>query len=680
MNKEQEYLPITIEQLRFLIKKAENKNQNSFLFLLGDSIKGKSIVPELLISFPHEIAHKKKYLEKKLEKFKENENENTKSKDMELKKPPSLQKPKNSPTHNSKQKDSSTYLESKKKKSSSDNDSSSSEEINKIKSIKKPKLESDELSNTNKKQEKIFREDSVPNKSNGENNNFLNQSLLKESDNEWILDETQSNITMNEGLQINYNNTQIDSGLIKKFKLKEEKRFYITHWANKVIRNSLSLYIKEESKLDYQITEKAFILIAKNDSNKKKFLDVFELLKKKIKKELNFLKHDLKANDFHAFKKICHNLENKNRFEGLRFLKLKNYDEKNVESIIYYWDEKYKTNAEKFIRMIKERHARQIPMLKIKYMGYKMGRKFKDRKDFKIIIEEGKLVSKYFEIKEKIIKNELVDKKLSFLKNLNCELLVFRSSKEDREYNSSLIFHWSLLEERKKSKEEFEKLEIYFHSLKREFYDQFKFCAFIFERLDNVPEIMENDEGNDYLWISHQKNLKSKDFNLFIFGDSKEIGDYLEKIKKKFKIAFKSCEKFKFLIKINNYDNLHEFNNFKKEFPDIIKKISSYEEDEKTCQYSIVNFKRMKKVSKILETMQIIVRTIFSKQRKDRDLLNPRSSSTKIREIKQKENDKKEVKNQKEKKENTSEEEKNLKLSEEDDEDGDKYCEKQFKL
>jgi len=624
---EYSYYAITIEQLKLL---KDNSKKNSFLCDYTDELDGKLITPSLYIGFPRGIIHQKKALKEKIKEL-----ENLQYKNNTLSNSQSAEKSKKSQTSIVEKK---TKTEKKQKKSDCSNDEAttlldilaktktkskkqkeSSDECSPRPS--KPKTSSSEKSSNSKKQFKKttlnngFMEDGTsPDDPQYTFSKILNQSLIKDnsasdSDEEVGIDMEARHIS--DEMPQDFDKKK-EKGLALKFKLSKEARFYLTHQRNKDIRSSIGKYVKNQN-LNYKIADKAFMLEAENtEKSMKNLRKVYEILKKILKKELIFKTYDLPTFDFHAYKKIFHTGDLKKYYEAVSFLRFTQESNEKVTTLISVFAQN-ESKSNEMLRFLKERDTKKIAIMKIKYHMYEKGIKrigMKSRKDFDVILDEGKLVAKYFKKKREVIRSEMEKEK--YFDRLSCKMTVFQSSKKDREYNDSIIFHWKR-QLYYDSKEDAQNLVRYFGKLKQEFYFRYRFCALVFKQVESqyFPEIKDID--NEFLWSS-MKKIEGKSLRINFFGDPGEISDFLAKseMKKELKKTKKYSKKMKLLLKIMGYDTNPDFFNFKKDFPTTIQKIKPYKE-EKTCLHLKIVFKATEDYEEIAQTIKKILEKGFPK-------------------------------------------------------------------
>ena len=649
---------VTFEELLYF---KGNSDRKSFFFDYGDQINGKTILPELCVVFPPELSHMKAKFNLMLKAIKKKQiqsNEPNSSKIDFSEHENDKIKPKYSTTEKKNKRNESTLLSEKKnqknlkenKRSSSESSLSSSNNKSKKKydaKEKKSSRSSSEAKRNDSLKDKNPKSKSSSSSTSSKMKLLKKNSKFREDDEEIDFSETldllnTSVIKAKHDYDSEASNSSIDFpneksfmpeipetdkkkgklGLMKKFKLTNERYFYFSHYEAKEMRKALDKKTKELH-LSYKITPKALVLTADDDHYKKALERFHKELKNSVKKQFNFIDMSQNVMDYHAFKKLILSVEYRTRFQDLSYLQYKHEDERTVKSLIYFF-EKNRKKAEDLKKLVTERTISKIPLLKNKYSKDHLKRFMKKRKDFKILKEEGKLVCQYFaKAKYPIIESEM--EKLNFFEKLDCKKMFYQSAKiaSDREYNNSIIFHW------KKSlqfqyENEYKQMISYSKALKSEFYYKNIFCSIILCKIakDDFPKVDEKNEENNFLWI--KLNELNKKCRMNIFGDPEKIVDYFEREKSILKKAIKRCEKFKFLVKVINYDENNEFNKIENEFPKIIKNIKKYKNEE-TCQYVIISFKT-DEFTEILKTMkEIIMKKIQPKMTERKNYYYPRT-------------------------------------------------------
>lgn len=605
--KEQCFLPITLEDISLLENAKESRK--SFLAEFGDEFGDSFKIPQLCVYFPSEIIHMKKSLEKKLKKLRKNP-ENPEKKDTTNDKEKIQEKKTNIIEKSEESNKNKTKLAPKKKSSSSsDNSESDKREENKKYSsnkLSKTKSSSGFSSEEKSKQQPIikkpapYKEDKILD-SNEKDSDFLNHSIINDNKD----DNTESDDDIFSFIEAPKNDNfpkdfeeKKKNKLIKTFKLSKEKYSYLNHPRNKYIREKIKQIVSKNN-LKHTITNKVFVLEADNKSFKKNLEETYADLKMNIKKYLKFIKiEDMKGKDYHAFKKILHSGEYKEKFNNIYFLRVLYENDENPEHIIYYPSEKHEKKAIELKNFINERDVEKIKMLYTKY--YDKNRKhiyIKKTKYFSLLQEEGKIVSEFFNAKTKKIQEELEEKE--FLKNLDCQFVPVTSSKKDKEYLNSMVFSWKK-DKKIKNSDDGDKLEVFLKNIKKSFYNERIFCKLFFKKPKNMMEIKKEKSPRFYFLKKETEN----NFTISFYGDQKEIFSSLEENKNEFEKCIKFCEKIKFLIKIIEYDSDHEFKEIKEKC-EAIKKIEPYKKEENS-QYVIIKFNK-KLYDKILSDIKTIL-------------------------------------------------------------------------
>ena len=637
-----EYFPITPDQVKLLI---ESSSRKSFLCEYTDAVEGVPKTPSLYVAFPRGMEHQQKLLKKKIKELEGNTVSNepkerattstTKNKDP-LKRSTSHSSEekgnKAKPTTEKKERlileelgiqedssDNSTPIKKKKHRSSDSSEEKTPQKLKGSKVSKKNMGSSGEKSSNSSKKPKVksktFQEDSEAKSTNTTkssdgldiNTSVLHDNRISDSDEEETFDMEARHIT--DSLPENFEEKK-SKGLALKFSLSKEARFYLCHPRNKDIRTTISNFVIKKNNLKYKITPKAFILevdSVEQEKSLKNLKAVRDLLKKKIKNEFKFETHDLEPSDFHAYKKIFHTGDQKERFQMVSFLRYSQSDSDKMKALICAFGAN-EAKVKEMLSFLKDRSALKLGIVKIKYpkaiKGVKKGG-MSSRHDFDILVEEGKLVSQYFKEKKDVIKREM-EKEAAFQK-LDCKMTLFQSSRSDREYNQSIIFHWKNML-KYSWKEESLFFDRYISKLKLEFYYKLRFCVLRFKKVDSQSYFPEIKRKDDFVWCSVNKFTgPKKEAKVNLFGDPGAIISFLEAndVKDELINTQKHSGQMALLLKFPHYDPEVEFFKFHREFPKVIEKASPYRK-EATCLLVKIVFKK-EKYAEIVETIKKIL-------------------------------------------------------------------------
>lgn len=622
--RKENFVPISVEQI-FKLEEIKGK-RNSFLGEFGDECDEKYYVPQLFIYFPPEIKSMKEVF---LEKIKSLSCQQS-HKELLLEKGSSSKKKlkeTQSPLSNSLSK-SKPKMEINNTKEFLKSNSDSDDEEQKIDTQKQikpktfPKKKSSEEDNQTKNKQgfsfknRHFNEDldSDIDKTN-ENNigRLLNESLImnnKVSSDSFFSDYEKVSVEKDTLSDIDEKKKK---KLVKKFKLTKEKYFFLNNFRTKNIRNTIKEKTTEKN-LEYSITKKAFFLEAKSSKDIENLEETYEIFKKRIKRDLEYkmVKYRNQA-EFHVFKKIFHGLkEYKKNFEDMNFLC---YDVENKEALVFYF-KPGGTHIEELIDFVKKKSGEQIRMIMIPYKSRDNKPIFiKKQKFYPIIVQEGKLASKFFDEVTDLIEEDL--KKKDHFGKLNCQSLVYKSSiKENKEYANSFIFFWNHREKMETSSES-EKFKKFLGALKQKFYNERRFCFFLFKNIVQTNFQVNYEEDMD---LYHSKITDNNKQKIFFYGKPNTIFSVLNSQKSLINQAINNSKKFRFITKFIDADKIF-FEFLKEEFKSI--KEAKKFKNEENSYYISIKFKSKKfddfseDLKKILELSPFVEDRKRTEKRKD---------------------------------------------------------------
>lgn len=653
-----DFFPITAEQVKLLI---ESSSKNSFLCEYTDEVKGVPKTPSLYIAFPKGMELQQKLLKKRIKELERKNDDSNEPKERATTSTTKNKDPmKRSTSHSSEEKPSKTKPTDKTHKlileeeDSSDNstpilkklrnssDSSEEKTSQKLKGSKVSKKNlgssGEKSSNSSKKpkvKSKTFQEDSeaksttTAKSSDGLdlNRSLLNDNRISDSDEFETLDMEARHIVEKPPEDFEEKKRK---GLALKFALSKEAKFYLSHPRNKDIRTTISNFVTKKNNLKYKITPTKFILEVDSvepEKSLKNLRPVRDLLKQKIKNEFKFKAFELEPLEFHAYKKIFHTGDQKQRFQMVSFLRYSQDESTKMTALICAFGDN-EAKIKEMVKFLEERKALKMGIIKIKYPQATKGAKkgvIRSRQDFDILVEEGKLASQYFKEKKDIIKMEI--EKEAYFQKLDCKMTVFQSSRPEREYNQSIIFHYRR-EQFFLLKEDAKLLDRYISKLKLELYFTLRFCVLRFKKVESQSCFPEIKRKEDMVWYSMNKITgPKKEVKVNLFGNPGAICDFLEAndVKKELSKTQGKCGQVALLLKYPHYKPEEDFYKFHWEFPKVIEKVSPYNK-EATCLLAKIVFVKKKDKDNYEEIVETI-KKIFLKGFPKKDKMGPKKTS-----------------------------------------------------
>ena len=615
-----EYIPITMEELEWLKK---NSKKQYFLMEFADYIEEEIVCPKIYIGFPSNIKKMFVLFKDELKKIKNEEkclnNSSYKDKNNNLNNERKNDQSKKNINIKKNDNNESNYTEVGILKGLSIKGNSSGEEKKNNSEIKKEKLNSityDHSSDSSSDNETTTRRKILPPQ-------VLDDLKLS------IINWNKNNINYEDEFSINFDEDSIEKpeviknkpknnkNLTKKFKIKRERYFYMKHKENQPFMDIIQNIINKKH-LTYSISPEYFILEAENENNVADLDDSVEQIQELINDQLKFLKGKQHIQSFYAMKMIFHSSEYRDKVDMLKYLKYKHLADKQIEYLIFYFKEN-KKKALKFQKFLLERDCSKMQIVKMKYNTFVKGKRYKpinERSDFKILKDEGELVSKYFKnYKENDIIKEI--KNNDSFKNSDCKFLVFESPMPEREYNTSIVFHWQLDQSLENNNRQV--ILKYLGSLKKDFYSDNKFCVFRFKKKPSkqfpLADFKVDKDKQSLFSTNNEKNL----YKINIFGKANQITQFIDNNINTFIEFYDNCDCYDFILKISNFDNEYIDKNIMSKKWAIEGKIQfNPYKNEDTCQYYCVYFNDDLDFVQILTIIKELLKINFPKKSDDK--------------------------------------------------------------